>query len=95
MHKKQKLTAVEERIHYAVIVGDFNMLRKLMKSRQKFDINSKDMISEGTTALHKASGIGNLDVVKFLIESGAQVDAKDSSGYVHISAFPIKIQKTT
>ena len=62
------------------------MLTKLMKSRQKFDINSKDVKSEETTALHKASGIGHLEVVKFLIENRALVDAKDGSGMTPLMA---------
>ena len=83
MPKIKKLTSIEKKIHQAAENGDLKELRKLMKSPQNFDINSKDEMSDETgetTALHKASGGGHLEVVKFLIEKGVLVNVKDEGG---------------
>ena len=60
---KSKLTSIERKIHQAAGNGNLKKLRKLMKSPQNFDINSKDEMDEETTALHKASSVGHLEVV--------------------------------
>ena len=77
---KSKLTSIERKIHQAAGNGNLKKLRKLMKSPQNFDINSKDEMDEETTALHKASSVGHLEVIKFLIEKGALVNVKEEGG---------------
>ena len=45
--------------------------------KKKKKKNQKD--SQGATALHWAAGEGHVDIVKTLIEKGADVQAKDSN----------------
>lgn len=55
--------------------GDINRVRALVKARPG-DINIRDA---GTTALHEATRAGHIEIVKFLVENGANVNATDFS----------------
>lgn len=68
------LSALEpqEEILEAVRDGNIVGLKKLVKSKTKLDfVNSREM-----TPLMIASSDNNLEIVKFLIESGADINAK-------------------
>lgn len=47
--------------------------------KSKINVNFQN--ESGMTCLHQASISGNLELVKLLIDCGAQVDVKDSNGY--------------
>lgn len=59
-----------------------------MPKRQDVDVNSQDM--DGFTPLHLASGGGKLEVVRLLVEHGADIDVTDKAGW---TAFQFALAK--
>ena len=64
-----------ERIHWAVQEQDLDKVKELLASN--VDINSFDQM--GWTALHHAARDSNLEMMSFLLEHGADVNAQDLS----------------
>ncbi len=58
--------------------GNMKVVKRTLKDN--FDINAK-VIDDGTTALMLASAEGQAEVVKFLIENGANINASKRYGY--------------
>ena len=56
---------------------------------QGADINFHDSRMEGVTALHEASRKGNVEIVKYLLQNGADINSKNHMGLtpLHIAAF--------
>jgi ankyrin repeat-rich membrane spanning protein len=50
-----------------------------MPKRRDVDMNAQDV--DGFTPLHLASGGGKLEVVRLLVEHGADIDVKDKGGW--------------
>jgi prolyl 4-hydroxylase len=63
--------------HYAAQHGDMTTLRKLVDA-DKSIIHSTD--ANGWTPLHEGARAGNKEVVKFLFEKGADVNARTNEG---------------
>lgn len=61
----------------AVKNNDINKINSILKSG-KADINSKDKYCE--TALMIASCKGNLEIVKLLVDNGADINIKNNNG---------------
>ena len=80
------LSPVEEFFHKISQDGDLEQLKKM--------VNSKDGEDCQKTPLHKAAECGNLEMVKILIQMGADLDAKNDYGGtpLHYSAFLGKAQ---
>ena len=78
------LSNTEKKIHKASENGDLKKLKKVLKSpklwfsNKKRLINSMDQDEYQSTPLHKATE--HLDIVEFLIQKGADVNAKDENG---------------
>lgn len=68
----------EPLIFVPVVNGDYDTLEVLLES-DVCDINLKSLDS-ATSALTTAVGLDDLDMVKFLIKAGANVDCIDESG---------------
>ena len=68
-------------LHWTVQKGDVDIARILLDS-QTNDVNCSDF--EGHTVLHLACLVGHLDMVDFLLERGANVDAVDDDGWTPI-----------
>jgi len=62
-------------LHDAAEMGNYDKIVHLIKERG-IDVNMKDAARSNATALHIASRSGHLDIVKFLSESGADLNAK-------------------
>ena len=58
----------------AAYAGNIEKLQEMLGGG--FDINSPD--TDGFTALHRSCVTGNIDVIKFLVDKGADVNAEDS-----------------
>lgn len=65
-------------LHWAADRGDLEIVMHLVKNIN-IDINTKDM--DGQTALHYASSCGHEEVLKFLLESGADLSIKNCDGH--------------
>lgn len=68
----------ERSISYASQTGNIERVIKLIKN-QKQDVNQID--SAGYTALHYAARNGHLEICKFLIRNGANINAITSAGH--------------
>ena len=64
-------------IFYAAKEGNLEMVQSIIEE-QNFDVNTK-YEKDGSTALHWAAYGGQYDVVKYLVEHGADVNAKDNN----------------
>lgn len=63
--------------------GDLDLVKKLSATETGKDlIHCRDLDGRHSTALHFAAGYNRLDVVKYLIDNGADVHAKDKGGLV-------------
>lgn len=65
-------------IHDAADKGDLGTIKKL-GSESAVLVNEKD--SEGWTPLHYAAARGNLEIVKYLLSQGADINAKENMEY--------------
>jgi ankyrin repeat protein len=64
-------------IHDAADNGDLETVKKLISADPKL-VDAPDR--EGKTALHYAAAKGHLNVVEWLVQKGANVNARNSSG---------------
>ena len=64
-------------IHVAAGIGDFARVKELVED----GLNFNAMI-EGTTALHCAISNGREKIVRYLVENGADLNLKDSDGWM-------------
>ncbi|KAF7269229.1 ankyrin repeat domain-containing protein 39 [Rhynchophorus ferrugineus] len=67
----------EKGIWFAAQSGDYDRVKKLINTK-KYEVDQKD--SAGYTALHYASRNGHLEICRYLIESGANIDGRTRSG---------------
>ncbi|GAU15112.1 hypothetical protein TSUD_08500 [Trifolium subterraneum] len=63
---------------FAIEKNDIQLLKDIVKLGGDFVTNST---KEGTTALHAAVCEGNVEIVKFLVEQGADIDKQDNLGW--------------
>ena len=72
------LSPMNELFHKAVEAGNVEKLERMVNSIDK----------TGETPLHKATQLGNLKMVKYLIKAGAQMEEKNSKGKtsLHLAA---------
>ncbi|XP_058271014.1 poly [ADP-ribose] polymerase tankyrase-1 isoform X4 [Hemibagrus wyckioides] len=59
--------------------GDVSRVKRLVDS---VNVNSKDMAGRKSTPLHFAAGFGRKDVVEHLLQTGANVHARDDGGLI-------------
>ncbi|XP_073442034.1 poly [ADP-ribose] polymerase tankyrase-2 isoform X1 [Dendrobates tinctorius] len=59
--------------------GDVERVRKLVASD---NVNGRDTAGRKSTPLHFAAGFGRKDVVEYLLQSGANVHARDDGGLI-------------
>jgi ankyrin repeat protein len=72
----EKTPGIQELLNL-VHTGNFDEFKKLMVA-QNFDVNATD--EAGDTILHHAAGKGKRDIVRYVIEKGANVNAKNNTG---------------
>ena len=77
------LSSIGKKFHKAAEDGDLEKLKKIASNRKfkKHWVNSKDQDKYQRTPLHKASISNHLEIVKFLIQLGANVNAKAVSDW--------------
>jgi ankyrin repeat protein len=79
-------SAVSQKQHHLLIVsyngvnplGNYTVVSELLKCGYR-SLEAKNQ--EGQTAVHLASRMGKDDIVKKLIESGANINCRDTAGY--------------
>ncbi|RKY12425.1 MAG: hypothetical protein DRP65_01275 [Planctomycetota bacterium] len=72
---------------FAVRTDNINELINLIE--QGADINWKDSKMEGVTALHEAARKGNIEIARYLLQNGADINSKNYNGLtpLHIAAY--------
>ena len=76
--KKLDGKELDETIYRVVWNDDVSGLRKLMETYD--GVTERDIYGDGRKALHAAAWYGYVDVVKLLIEYGAEVNAVENKG---------------
>ncbi|XP_031416703.1 poly [ADP-ribose] polymerase tankyrase-2 isoform X2 [Clupea harengus] len=61
--------------------GDVERVKKLVNPE---NVNSRDTAGRKSTPLHFAAGFGRRDVVEFLLQNRAEVDARDDGGLISL-----------
>lgn len=81
------VSATAGEIHLAAAGGDLAKVKSLLADDPTL-INSEDQNGTRDLPLHSAATTGQLEVLRFLVESGAEVDAGDSdrSTALHVAA---------
>jgi len=71
----------------AVRTNNINKVNNLIE--QGADINFHDSRMEGVTALHEASRKGNVEILNFLLQNGADIHSMNHNGFtpLHIAAY--------
>lgn len=59
-----------------------NLIKGLPSNAVQVMINCRDLQGRGSTPLHFAAGYNRVDIMKFLISKGAEVNMKDNGGLV-------------
>ncbi|MFC1725192.1 ankyrin repeat domain-containing protein [candidate division KSB1 bacterium] len=75
------VAASAQNIHQAADTGDFNSVKKLLENDPEL-INSRD--ESKATPLYYAAWRGHLDIVKLLIDKGANVNIRQQYGFTPI-----------
>jgi len=72
---------------FAIRTDNINGLINLIE--EGADINWKDSKMEGVTALHEAARRGNIEIVRYLLQNGADINSKNYNGLtpLHIAAY--------
>lgn len=66
---------------YFDLLDDAN-LQAFKQKTTKYLLNSRLTSKDNVTPLHRAAGYNHLEIAKFLIQSGADVDAEDAHGLI-------------
>ena len=78
-----KVVAVQlstmQRIIEAIRQNNLSLVRGLLDS-SKFDVNTPDPDRDNKTLLHEAGALGHLDIVRLLVERGANVNNESLGG---------------
>lgn len=71
----------------AVRTDNINDLKNFIE--QGANINFQDSRMEGVTALHEASRKGNVEILIYLLQNGADINSKNHKGFtpLHVAAF--------
>ena len=83
----EKVYKREIEMLFAVRTNNINELMNLVE--QGVDINWQDSRVEGMTALHEAAQKGNIEIVRYLLQNGADINSKNHNGLspLHIAAY--------
>lgn len=86
MRIQQLAAQVQSPLHKAVLEGDLELVRKMLKDGSE-DVDGFDNL--GSTPLMYAAYIGHQEVAKLLLEYGADIDSQNEAGLscLHIAVF--------
>ena len=81
------ITASAGEIHTAAANGDLDQVKDLLAGDATL-ISAEDQNATRDLPLHSAAGAGHLEVIRYLVEAGAEVDGGDSDGStpLHVAA---------
>lgn len=67
-------------IFRSTLEGQVNLVEAALAANPAL-AKSKDSTSDNRTALHHAASVGSLEIAQILLSNGADVDAKDDTGF--------------
>ena len=67
-------------IFRSTLEGQVNLVEAALSANPAL-AKSKDSTSDNRTALHHAASVGSLEIAQMLLNNGADVDAKDDTGF--------------
>eukprot|EP01103_Thecamoeba_quadrilineata_P001528 TRINITY_DN11384_c0_g1_i1.p1 TRINITY_DN11384_c0_g1~~TRINITY_DN11384_c0_g1_i1.p1 ORF type:complete len:130 (-),score=23.14 TRINITY_DN11384_c0_g1_i1:119-487(-) len=72
---------------WAIKTGDLSQVKESIE-KEGFNVNTA-ATNNKTTPLHAAADFGQVEIIKYLISKGANVDAKDSYGHtpLHLAVY--------
>ena len=81
------ISAAAGEIHTAAANGDLDQVKSLLAGDATL-VSAEDQNATRDLPLHSAAGAGHIEVVRYLVEAGAEVDAGDSDGStpLHVAA---------
>ena len=81
------ISAMAGEIHTAAANGDLDQVKSLLAGDATL-VSAEDQNATRDLPLHSAAGAGHLEVVRYLVEAGAEVDGGDSDGStpLHVAA---------
>ena len=79
--------------NFAKLATLLSTVKALIKAGARLDIRTNDD-TNGVMPLHLAAQCGKADIVRFLVRSGAEVDAKDNQGNTPLRYMPLQIVLT-
>ncbi|KHJ42648.1 Poly(ADP-ribose) polymerase catalytic domain protein [Trichuris suis] len=79
---KSTRRSIERQMLEAAKAGDLQSVKRILKLSTDGDsiLNCRDVEGRNSTPLHFAAGYNRLEVVRFLVESGANLHARDKGG---------------
>ena len=77
---------MENEIFYYIINKDLKSIKKLVESTENFNLEIR--CDYDSTPLHISVNYGHLDIVKYLISVGVDIESKDVDGFtsLHIAS---------
>lgn len=85
------LPATGGEIHRAIEAGDVTLVKKILKSDPSA-VNQPDDNQFRDLPIHVAAASGNIDIVRLLLEAGADIDAGDSDNSTALGVAAIRTQ---
>jgi len=81
------ISAMAGEIHTAAANGDLDQVKSLLAGDATL-VSAEDQNATRDLPLHSAAGAGHLEVIRYLVEAGAEVDGGDSDGStpLHVAA---------
>ena len=81
------ITAAAGEIHTAAANGNLDQVKSLLAGDATL-VSAEDQNATRDLPLHSAAGAGHLEVIRYLVEAGAEVDGGDSDGStpLHVAA---------
>ena len=77
--RDRRIKSSDNRLHQAVLEQDADLVRCLLKELSSDEVNARDR--KGNPALHLATHLQNEEIIRLLVEAGADISWKNGGGW--------------